>query len=81
MLGQLNAEAKKRFENKDYDGALHYYGIALHSCDRMEGAVIRGNIAHVFLAMQSYQYAYINANICVQLNPMSAKVMLMQQPV
>lgn len=78
MLAQLNAEAKRCFENKDYDGALHYYGIALYSCDRMEGAVIRGNIAHVFLAMQSYQYAYINANICVQLNPFSAKVMLMQ---
>ena len=78
MLAQLNAEAKKCFENKDYDGALHYYGIALYSCDCFEGAVIRGNIARVFLAMQSYQYAYINANICVQLDPFSAKVMLMQ---
>ena len=71
----MNAEAKKCLENKNYDGALYYYRIALSSCSPMEAAVIHSNLAHVFLVLESYESAYLNANACVEINSRSAKVM------
>ena len=77
-MTKLNEKAKKRFEKKEYLRALEHYDTALKVCNAYdfveEAAVIHGSCAHLYLAMESYQNAYIHANSCVELNPGSFKV-------
>lgn len=78
LVTELNEKAKKCFDKKEFLRALEHYDRALKICSTYsfieEAAVIHGNCARLYLAMESFQNAYVHANSCVELNPGSVKV-------